>query len=80
MIGRANFGTALLDGPNAGRPLPLDAAELARRHGAGEDLAGFYCRLLFGTEASPEVRERVGAAEGRKVVAVLLAMPEAQLG
>ncbi|MFL5339240.1 MAG: DUF1800 family protein [Gemmataceae bacterium] len=79
LIGRANFVTALLDGPNAGRPTPLDAAELCRRYGGGE-LTEFFARLLFGTDPTPSLRERVGAAEGRKVVSVLLAAPEAQLG
>ena len=60
LIGRANFCTALLDGPNAGRPTPLDAVELAKRHGSG-DLTDFYSRLLFGIEPTLALREAASA-------------------
>jgi uncharacterized protein (DUF1800 family) len=81
MIGRANFVTALLDGPGAGRPDPFDAVDLAVRHGSKGEAAGEFCtRLLYGADPGDALRKRLGAASGRQVVALLLAAPEGQLG
>jgi uncharacterized protein (DUF1800 family) len=79
-IARANYVTALVNGPSAGRPEPLDAAGLARKHGAGtarEEVAGFYGRLLIGGEW-PAWRDRADD-DPRKLVAAILSSPEAQL-
>jgi uncharacterized protein (DUF1800 family) len=83
MIVRANFAAALLEGPNAGRPAPYDAARLPMKHGLGSDSGAvltFHHRLLFGTEPTDEMRKRCSGLDGRKIVALLLASPEAQLG
>jgi uncharacterized protein (DUF1800 family) len=78
LIARANFATALLSGPNAGRPVAYDAAAAAKDAGFA-DPAGvltYHHRLLFGTDPSPEARRRLA---GANVVAALLSSPEAQL-
>ena len=93
MIGRANYAAALVEGVYVGRPGPMDAVALAQRHGHGTDRAtmiGFYTKLLLGVEPSAAWTERLAAALGpgqdarpetiRKAVALILAMPEAQLG
>jgi uncharacterized protein (DUF1800 family) len=81
MIGRANFITALLDGPGAGRREPFDPAALARKHGVkAEDVAMFCTRLLYGTDPSDAWRKRLAAAKGRQIAALLLASPEGQVG
>src|SRR5204863_6312529 len=54
-VGRANFAAALAAGPGIGRPEPLDALGLARRHGRGRDIAdvlGFFGGLLRGLPPS----------------------------
>jgi uncharacterized protein (DUF1800 family) len=91
VLGRARFALALVEGADVGRRTPLDALGLARRHGAGterNDLLAFYTRLLLGREPSPARRERVLAGlepsgdvdrDGRRIVALVLASPEAQL-
>jgi uncharacterized protein (DUF1800 family) len=88
LVGRANYASALVEGVLVGRPGPMDAVALAKRHG-GDDAIAFYTRLLFGTEPTPEWRQRITAAlddkakdKGQRalqIVALLLAMPEAQL-
>jgi uncharacterized protein (DUF1800 family) len=89
LIGRANQAAALVEGRRVGRPGPLDARALAGRHGQ-RDAVAFCTRLLLGAEPTPAWRERVAAgldpkfrdeAEvARRVVVLILAMPEAQLG
>jgi uncharacterized protein (DUF1800 family) len=86
LIGRANYAAALVDGKRVGRPGPMDALALARRYGA-KDVTAFYTRLLLGTEPTPAWRGRLAAdskvieeAESAyRTVALILAMPEAQL-
>jgi uncharacterized protein (DUF1800 family) len=92
VIGRANYAAALVEGKRVGRPGPMDALALASRHGHGKDrdsTIAFYTRLLLGVEPMPAWRERLTAALGsgpaepetvRRVVVLILAMPEAQLG
>jgi uncharacterized protein (DUF1800 family) len=90
LIGRANCAAALVEGTRVGRPGPMDALGLARRHGHGKDRADamvFFTKLLLGVEPSATWRERLDKALGkdagaegvRKLVALILAMPEAQL-
>jgi uncharacterized protein (DUF1800 family) len=88
VIGRANFAAALVDGKRVGRPRPMDALAFARRHGE-RDVIALYTRLLLGTQPTASWRQRITAAldprikdEGeraRRVVALILAMPEAQV-
>jgi uncharacterized protein (DUF1800 family) len=83
MIVRANFVAALLGGTATGLARAYDPAELARRHGAAADtqsVVAFHYRILFGTEPTPEWRQRFRGLAARQAVAVLLASPEAQLG
>jgi uncharacterized protein (DUF1800 family) len=93
LIGRANYAAALVEGKQVGRPGPLDAIDLAARHGHGKDRAtmiGFYTKLLLGAEPTAAWRDRLTAALApgndaepetiRKAVALILAMPDAQLG
>jgi hypothetical protein len=87
LVGRANYAAALVEGKLVGRPGPMDAVALAKRHGE-DDAIAFYTRLLFGTEPTPEWRQRITAGiapdseadRARKIVALMLAMPEAQIG
>jgi uncharacterized protein (DUF1800 family) len=89
VIGRANYAAALVDGTRVGRAAPMDALALARRHGE-KDVIAFYTRLLLGTEPAPGWRERVTSAldpkindpgeTARRLVGLILAMPETQLG
>jgi uncharacterized protein (DUF1800 family) len=88
LIGRANYAAALVDGTRVGRPGPMDALALPRRHGE-RDVIAFYTRLLLGTEPAPAWRARLTAAvdpkgtdeaeSARRTVALILAMPEVQL-
>ncbi len=86
IIGRANFAAALMEGKSLGRPEAFDPLALARRHGrSGEagDLMAFYGELLTGTSPSAAWRDRLLASadrgDARRLVALLLASPEAQL-
>jgi uncharacterized protein (DUF1800 family) len=87
LVGRANYAAALVDGVLVGRPDPMDARSLAKNHGE-DDVIAFYTRLLFGVEPTAEWRQRITASveakddgeRARRVVALMLAMPEAQLG
>ena len=92
LIGRANYAAALIEGRRVGRPGPMDTLGLARRYGSGKDRAAvlsFYTRLLLGVEPTPAWRERLNAVLGREAVAeaeaarrlaaLILALPEAQL-
>jgi uncharacterized protein (DUF1800 family) len=88
LVGRANYAAALVEGRLVGRPGPMDAVALAKRHGQ-DDIVAFYTRLLLGAEPTPEWRQRIAAAmdaksidegeQARKMVALILAMPEAQI-
>jgi uncharacterized protein (DUF1800 family) len=93
VVGRANCIAALVGGSSAGRPEPLDALEMARRHQRGEnveDVIGFYGKLLLGASPTPAFRERLHKTLGaktaleaetvRRIVVLILASPEAQLG
>ena len=89
LVGRANYAAALIEGRRVGRPGPMDALGLARRHGEA-DVTAFYTRLLLGADPTPAWHTRLRAAldahagdEGesaRRVAGLILAMPEAQLG
>jgi uncharacterized protein (DUF1800 family) len=92
VIGRANYAAALIDGVRVGRPGPLDAVALAQRHGQAKDretMIRFYTKLLLGVEPPPSWSDRLTSTLGpekvakpetmRKAVALILAMPEAQL-
>jgi uncharacterized protein (DUF1800 family) len=88
VIGRANYAAALLDGKRVGRPGPMDVLALARRH-REEDIIAFYMRLLLGMEPTSAWPARLAAGidlkvtdeaeAARRTVALILAMPEAQL-
>ncbi len=86
LVGRANYAAALVEGKLVGRPGPMDAVALAKRHGES-DVVAFYTRLLFGVEPIPEWRQRITvsveandeADRARRIVALMLAMPEAQI-
>jgi uncharacterized protein (DUF1800 family) len=92
LVARANYAAAIVDGPKMGRPGPMDALGLARRHGQGtsrEDVVAFYTRLLLGVEPTAAWRARLAEGLGppaaddagfaRHVVSLILALPEAQL-
>jgi uncharacterized protein (DUF1800 family) len=90
-LGRTRFALALVEGPGIGRPQPLDARGLARRHEAPMDrdgLIAFFTRLLLGREPTPAWRDRLilaldqttdAEAVARTIVALILSSPEAQL-
>jgi uncharacterized protein (DUF1800 family) len=83
MIARANFASALLSGPNAGRPTAYDPAAAAEKHGFGGEANGvltFHHRLLFGTDPPDAVRRRADGADLRAAVGMLLSSPAGQLG
>jgi uncharacterized protein (DUF1800 family) len=80
LIARANYAAALLAGPNAGRSVPYDPMALTREYGFGADGLTFHHRLLFGTDPTADVRRRAAGLDGAKVVGMLLASPEGQLG
>jgi uncharacterized protein (DUF1800 family) len=83
LVARANYATALINGPNVGRVSPYLATALPKKYGFETDanaVLTFHHRLLFGTDPTAEVRRRASGADGGKVVAMLLSSPEAQLG
>jgi uncharacterized protein (DUF1800 family) len=83
MIARSNFVSALIDGANAGRSKPYDPDELPKKHEQPTDanaLIAFHCRLLLGGDPTPALTTRLVKGMGRKMVAILLAAPEYQLG
>ncbi|MBI1914259.1 MAG: DUF1800 domain-containing protein [Planctomycetes bacterium] len=93
VIGRHNYAVGLLDGTTVGLPQPADVLGLARRHGRGEslaDVAAFHAELFLGAVPGAGWRDRLLAVLGtkpaltpenaRRVVALVLASPEAQLG
>jgi uncharacterized protein (DUF1800 family) len=93
VIGRANYAADLVEGNHVGRPgSPLDAVGLTQRHGHAKErdtIIAFYTKLLLGVEPTAAWRDRLAAALGpendmkpetiRKIVALILAMPEAQV-
>jgi uncharacterized protein (DUF1800 family) len=88
LIGRANYAAALVGGTRVGRPGPMGVLALARRHDE-KDVVALATRLLLGTEPAPAWRERLAAGgdpkvsdeaeAARRMVALILACPEAQL-
>ncbi len=91
-IGRYNYAVALLEGDSVGLPGAVDALGLTRRHGHGDNLESivtFFAELLLGTMPGRAWRERLLAAVGpkataepataRRIAALVLACPEAQL-
>jgi uncharacterized protein (DUF1800 family) len=93
LIGRANFAAALVGGRLLHQPAPFDALALAKKHGRGggvDAVLGFYADLLLGGAPSERWRERILAGLGvkptltagsaRRIVVLVLASPEAQLG
>lgn len=83
LVARANYAGALAGGPGVGRSEPYDPTALPKHFGVGsgaEDVLTFHCRLLFGTEPGADLRRRTAGIEGSRLVSVLLAEPEAQLG
>jgi uncharacterized protein (DUF1800 family) len=91
-IGRYNYAVALLEGQSVGLPGAADALGLARRHGHGDDLENivtFFAELLLGAVPGRAWRERLLAAVTpkatvepstvRRIAALILACPEAQL-
>jgi uncharacterized protein (DUF1800 family) len=92
VIGRANYGAALVGGKLGAGERPFDALALARRHGRGsdfDDFLTFYAQLLLGIDPGKAWRERLtravrpgpalDAETARRTVTLLLASPEAQL-
>jgi uncharacterized protein (DUF1800 family) len=89
LIGRANYAAAVVDGTRVGRGKAMDAVALSRRHGE-KDVIAFYTRLLLGAEPTAAWRARLAAGvkekgvdeaeRARRTVALILAMPEAQVG
>jgi uncharacterized protein (DUF1800 family) len=92
LIGRANYAAALVEGRGVGRPEPLDALALAARYSRGksrDDVIAFLADLVLGGEPGPEWQGRIVPALGpetawgpdaaRRVVALILACPEAQI-
>jgi uncharacterized protein (DUF1800 family) len=93
IVSRANCVAALASGSSAGRPEPLDALGIARRHERGRDLddiINFYGELLLGAAPSAaflgrlskalETKATLDSEIVRRVVVLILASPEAQLG
>jgi hypothetical protein len=92
-IGRYNYAVALLDGDSVDLPGAVDALGLARRHGRGDNLdsiVAFFAELLLGAVPGRAWHERLLASLGpktavepataRRIAALVLACPEAQLG
>jgi uncharacterized protein (DUF1800 family) len=92
-IGRYNYANALHDGENVGLPGPVDALGLAQRQGRGNSLESivlFYTELLLGAVPSSAWHKQQLTALGpkaaveptcaRRIAALILASPEAQLG
>jgi uncharacterized protein (DUF1800 family) len=82
MIARANYAVALVFGRSVGRSSPYDPVELPRKYGFGSDsdaVLEFHHQLLFGTDLPRNSRRRESGADFAKMVATLLASPEAHL-
>jgi uncharacterized protein (DUF1800 family) len=83
LIARANYASALVEGPNAGRADPYDPVAAAKAAGFGGTRGAvltYHHRLLFGTDPTADLTRTLAALEGRKLVTALLSSPEAQLG
>ena len=83
LIARTNYATALVDGPNAGRPEAYEPAAAAKAAGFGSnrtDVLVYHSRLLFGTDPPAEQTDRLSKLNDRPLVTALLSSPEAQLG
>lgn len=93
VVARANFAAAVVGGSSAGRPEPLDAVDMAHRHqrdGDREAIVGFYGELLLGASPSAAFRGRLQKAlaaktalepeMARRLIVLILASPEGQLG
>jgi uncharacterized protein (DUF1800 family) len=87
LLGRMRFAVALAEGSGAGLPGPPDLLSPVRRQGA--DPVEFFARLLLGGLPSAAWRDRLVAAldskeadadRARRVVALVLSSPEAQIG
>jgi uncharacterized protein (DUF1800 family) len=92
MIGRANFAAALVEGRLSRRGAPIDCLGLARKHGTGKNLPSvitFYAELVLGGVPDGGWSDRMMAVLGapakltaesaRRVAALTLAAPEAQV-
>jgi uncharacterized protein (DUF1800 family) len=92
VIGRARFAADLVAGRPVGLLEPVDARSLAARHGRDGGLynqVGFFAELFTGRAPSPgwcdQIAEAVSGSRAdkpeaaRRVVALILASPEAQL-
>jgi uncharacterized protein (DUF1800 family) len=92
MIGRANYAAALVSGGVNRTGQPVDALGLATRHGCAkalEDILAWYGELLFGSPPAKPWHDRLLMAVGpkatvepdtvRRLLALMLASPEAQL-
>jgi hypothetical protein len=92
MIGRANFATALVEGRLSRKGAPIDCLGLARKHDAGKDLPSvitFFAELILGGVPDEGWSDRMTAVVGmpakltaesaRRVAALTLAAPEAQV-
>jgi uncharacterized protein (DUF1800 family) len=92
LIVRANYAAALVDGHGVGRAGPLDVLGLVERHGGGSErdaVITFLAERIFGAEPGGDWHDRIAAAVGtvawgpsaaRRLAALVLACPEAQLG
>jgi hypothetical protein len=89
---RLNYAAFLAEGKPLALPGAIDALGLARRHGRANDVAevlAFFADLLLGTPAEEGRLKQVQAALGpqatltpetaRRIVTLVLSMPEAQV-
>ena len=82
LVARANYVSALVEGPNAGRvdAYHPDAAAKAAGLGTSQaDVLTYLHRLFFGTDPTAETTTRYASLEDRQLVTALLSSPEAQL-
>jgi len=83
LIARFNYATTFHDGPALGRSIAYDPVTLAAKHGFGSDaesVLAFHHQLFFGIEAPNDLKQRFLGLNPQKIVARMLASPEAQLG
>ncbi len=92
LIVRANYAAAFVDGRGVGRAGPLDVLDLVGQHGGADDRDAAITALaerLFGAEPGADWHGRIATALGpaawgpsaaRRLAALVLASPEAQLG